>query len=105
MLPSRIDVPTMWCPSNPLTHVVGAMQAHSRMAALLMEVGRPDAAVTALEGLGEVANLSPAERKDQVARLRSAMLAAVGTASKANHYKLMGLPRTCNTDEVRNWTP
>ena len=75
-------------------------QAQSRMAQLLIEVGRPDAAATALEALGAIPTLSPAERRDQMARLRTAISASSGTAPKANHYKLMGLPHTCKVEEV-----
>ena len=72
------------------------MQAHSRLAALLREVGHAEGTVAALERL---AALPGGGAGDAQARLREAQAPARRRAV-TNHYKLLGLPRSTSAEEV-----
>jgi len=76
-------------------------QALSRLATLWLEVGRPAAAVEALEALeGLSKTLSGAERGQLAARLRAGR-AAAAAPPRPDHYRLLGLQRSATADDVR----
>lgn len=90
--------------SNADTQLFLSMaQAHLRMAALAMDLNRPDTAVSVLEGVaGGAAGLKPQERANAQALLRQATAAAAVQHRKPppDHYKLLGLSRTATEAEV-----
>lgn len=81
------------------------LQAHSRLASLLLEVRCSQAAVATLESLLQALpeNSRTAEqrsaRKSAQQRLQEARTAA-RRGQKLHHYKLLGLERGCTTEEV-----
>ena len=81
------------------------LQAHSRLASLLLEVRCGQAAVATLESLLQALpeSSSTAEqctaRKSAQQRLQEARTAA-RRGQKMHHYKLLGLERGCTAEEV-----
>ncbi|KAK9813108.1 hypothetical protein WJX72_009189 [[Myrmecia] bisecta] len=75
-------------------------KAYSRLATLLMEIHHADHAVTVLTELLALPGLEPSEASGLRRRLSEAQLAARRKATP-DHYKLLGLPRTCTAEEVR----
>ena len=73
-------------------------QAHTRMASLLREVGCHACAIDVLRRAEEQADAGA--QQDLRTRLAEAERAASGRAP-ADHYKLLGVPRTCTPDDVR----
>jgi len=74
-----------------------AAQAHSRLAALLVEVRHLEGATAALEKLGAMPGGAAA---NAAGRLRE--VAALGRLrAGVDHYKLLGLPRTASAEEAR----
>ena len=81
------------------------LQAHSRLASLLLEVRCSQAAVATLESLlqalpesSRTAEQHTAQKSAQQ-RLQEAR-SATRRGQKMHHYKLLGLERGCTTEEV-----
>ncbi|KAG7669048.1 hypothetical protein Ndes2526B_g00764 [Nannochloris sp. 'desiccata'] len=89
----------------------GYAKAHSRLAALLSELGMYSAAVDELNAaIASHESITPASKAEYQNRLRTAKEAAMprrtfyGTTMNlppANHYKVLGLERGCAGDQVR----
>ena len=83
-------------PSAELAEI--ALQAHSRLAALLMDLKHNNRAVDVLERLDGLVKGSSLESADVARRLRDARLGARFDA--ADHYKLLGVDRTVCSEDV-----
>lgn len=82
--------------SHCLSQSAVAVQAHSRLAALLREVGHVEGANAALERL---IALPGGNAGDVQARLREGQ-ALARRRTVTDHYKLLGLPRSASAEEV-----
>ena len=85
------------------------LQAHSRLAALLIVLRLHTAAVRSLEAALHTPSLASTDRRDYETRLREARAAAQrkppgGSGQpQPDHYKLLGLERTCTVEDVSSW--
>ncbi|KAK2079930.1 hypothetical protein QBZ16_002325 [Prototheca wickerhamii] len=81
----------------------GYAKAHSRLAAALEAVRRPEQAAEALERALRCAGLGEAERReyrDRLGALKRARHALRGRAPAPDHYALLGLERGCSNDAL-----
>ena len=75
------------------------LQAHSRLASLLIDCKLYDAAQAALNELLSILPMGDPGRSDVNRRTAEAKL-GIRKKQAANHYKLLGLARNCPPDEV-----
>jgi len=80
---------------NPRYH-----KSYSRLAAILLDLHRPAEAVKALQAMLENTSLERKEKADAEKRIQAARQ-QTSERNVADHYKLLGLQRSCTTEEVR----
>ena len=75
-------------------------KSQSRLAQLLVDIRRPQAAVNVLQRLMDCGGVGGAERRSFAQRLREVQRIAQRDPTP-DHYKLLGLQRSCRTEDVR----
>lgn len=76
------------------------VRAQVRLATLLLEVVRPQAAVDVLQSVIDHGNVDHGEVRGLMRRLAEAQVSAVKDPTP-DHYKLLGLQATCKMDELK----
>ncbi|CAD7696516.1 unnamed protein product [Ostreobium quekettii] len=76
------------------------VRAQVRLATLLLEIVRPQAAVDVLQRVIDFGNVDHSEVRDLMRRLAEAQVSAVKDPTP-DHFKLLGLQATCKMDELK----